>query len=235
MKRFYKALAVQAVLIATTLSGCATATAGIPNTPPQSSHMKTGSEVVPPFGYIGFCMRSPGECQKAPIKSLSDLMPDANFHQMDVLNQFADHQPSVDLSSGKRWFELNRVNDFVNSSVWPLKDSAQYGRLEWWAYPTAKGGDCEDYALLKRKLLIGRGWPIGSLTLAVAKLWDGTGHAVLIVVTQQGEYVLDNQRGEILPWHAAPYAWIQRQSSHDPQKWVNLDPAREPQATGSVQ
>lgn len=217
------------------LNGCATAAASLPKAPPQSSHMQTGRDVVAPFGFIGFCIRSPRECKKGPTQSLSDLLPDANFHQMAVLNNFVERQPSVDISSGKLWFELNRVNDFVNSSVAPLKDTVQYGRLEWWAYPTAKGGDCEDYALLKRKLLNGRGWPISSLSLAVAKQWDGTGHTVLIVVTQQGEYVLDNQRGEILPWHAAPYVWIKRQSSHDPQIWVNLDPARESQATGAAQ
>ena len=59
-----------------------------------------------------------------------------------------------------------RINSDVNASVEYRTDLAQYGKPEHWCLPTAFG-DCEDYALLKRKLLLEQGWPNDKLGLAV--------------------------------------------------------------------
>lgn len=203
------------------LGGCQTTTitGSINGQPSQnrSAAMPVGQEVVPPFGYIGFCLRNPEECQ-----SQASGLQNAAFETALA--------PPVHLSTDK-WLELNHVNDYVNRTVRPVDDLALHNRAEWWSYPTANGGDCEDYALLKRKLLIERGWPANSLLLSVVKQWDGAGHAVLLAVTQQGEYVLDNQSWEVSLWADAPYTWIKRQSRHHPYVWVNLDADRQSQGS----
>jgi hypothetical protein len=38
-------------------------------------------------------------------------------------------------------------------------------------------------------------------------------HAVLLVETDKGEFVLDNLRSAILPWQVTGYRWVQRQNS----------------------
>lgn len=46
-----------------------------------------------------------------------------------------------------------RINRDVNASITYKTDLAQYGTPEHWCLPS-NFGDCEDYALLKRKLLL---------------------------------------------------------------------------------
>lgn len=164
-----------------------------------------GKEIVPPFGYIGFCLRNAKDCQRSQ-----------------------DARDTINLDKTK-WRELNHINDYVNQTIRPADDIALHNRTEWWSYPSKNRGDCEDYALLKRKLLIERGWPANSLLLAIVKQWDGRGHAVLLAVTQQGEYVLDNQHWKIELWQKTSYQWVKRQSKHHPYVWVNLDAARQPE------
>src|SRR5690554_4038015 len=49
------------------------------------------------------------------------------------------------------------VNTQVNRQTTAIDDHVQYGREEHWALPTARGGDCEDFVLLKKKILIKNG------------------------------------------------------------------------------
>jgi predicted transglutaminase-like cysteine proteinase len=48
------------------------------------------------------------------------------------------------------------VNRAVNSEVRQVTDRSQYGREDIWGLPTARGGDCEDFALEKKRRLICR-------------------------------------------------------------------------------
>ena len=73
----------------------------------------------------------------------------------------------------------------------------QFGREEVWAYPTTEG-DCEDFVLLKRRKLINRGWPVGSLLVTVVRQKNGDGHAVLTVLTDRGDLVLDNLNPQVV-------------------------------------
>ena len=50
-----------------------------------------------------------------------------------------------------------RINSDVNASVKYKTDLEQYGVPEFWTV-AGKYGDCEDYALLKRKMLIDAGF-----------------------------------------------------------------------------
>jgi predicted transglutaminase-like cysteine proteinase len=96
-----------------------------------------------------------------------------------------------------------------------------YGVEERWDYPTAVG-DCEDYALLKRKRLNEMGYPLGALLMTVARDSNGGGHAVLTVVTDLGDFILDNIEQKVLLWREAEIYYLKRQSQRDLNVWVSL-------------
>ena len=98
----------------------------------------------------------------------------------------------------ERMAQLQQVNSYVNSAITEVSDMEQYGREDVWRLPTSGKGDCEDFALLKRKMLIERGWPASALSITVGATSQGEAHAVLTVSTSQGQYVLDNLTSAIL-------------------------------------
>ena len=161
--------------------------------------MRVYGPTYPPYGYVRFCQYFAGECKAGPLA-----------------------ESRVTLSP-IRMLELDTVNRQVNKAIEPASDMELYGETERWTIPTAKG-DCEDYALLKRKILIERGWPISALLMTVVRDEKGEGHAVLTARTAQGDYVLDNKTDEIRVWQKTPYTYIMRQSYIDPNVWVSLDP-----------
>jgi len=111
-----------------------------------------------------------------------------------------------------------RINSDVNASVTYKTDLEQYGTPEHWCLPTAFG-DCEDYALLKYKLLLEQGWPNDKLGLCVCYMPDGSGHCVLWVETDKGSFILDNNYN----WPVSPldtnYKW---ESMLCNGKWLKL-------------
>jgi predicted transglutaminase-like cysteine proteinase len=153
-----------------------------------------------PVGFISFCTRHPIDC-------------------------IADKEPRRIVLTSRSLAELDRVNRLVNTRVQPVTDLALYGKAEYWAYPVDKG-DCEDYVLLKRKMLIDAGWPASSLLVTVVRDQADEGHAVLTVVSDRGDYILDNQRDGVLPWRATAYDYIKRQSQTDPKAWVFVGTAK---------
>ena len=163
----------------------------------SSTPMNLGGITAPPFGFIEFCDRMPYDCRPA-----------------------SGTRRPVSLTA-TRWRQLNQVNESVNESVTPLTDQDLYQQREYWTYPSV-AGDCEDFVLLKRKRLFELGWPASALLISVAYDRDGAAHAVLVVATSQGDYVLDNQNAAILPWRQTPYVWSTRQSTQDPLRWVSL-------------
>jgi hypothetical protein len=50
-----------------------------------------------------------------------------------------------------------------------------------WSYPDDGYGDCEDYVLLKRRMLTQSGWPREALLVTVVRNEKDEGHAVLTV------------------------------------------------------
>ena len=128
--------------------------------------------------------------------------------------------------NGKSWKDLVRINKFVNDSVKPMTDQDHWGSVEKWSYPDDGYGDCEDYVLLKRKMLAQAGWPLEALLITVVREKSGDGHAVLTVKTDKGEFILDNQNPEILLWSETNYRFVKRQSQTDPNRWVSLGDPR---------
>ena len=82
--------------------------------------------------------------------------------------------------------------------------------------------------LLKRRMLIQAGWPREALLITVVRDKKGDGHAVLTVKTDKGEFILDNQEAEVLPWTETGYRFVKRQSQTDPNVWVSLGEPRAP-------
>lgn len=151
-----------------------------------------------PVGHLDFCRSRPGECQ-------------AN----------ANVQDAVTLTDAN-WQQLVAVNAHFNQTIIPVTDQELYQVEEFWTYPTSGYGDCEDFALAKRQALLEAGWPASTLLIAVVRQSDGSGHAVLMVRTDRGDLVLDNQESAILLWNETPYQYLKRQSQAHSGQWVDM-------------
>ena len=123
---------------------------------------------------------------------------------------------------------VKRANAYVNRVLISETDLRKRRVNDYWEAPNLDGrptGDCEDFALAKRRLLIQNGIPAAALSLAVVKTRQGEDHAVLVLSTQQGDLVLDSLAYDVKPWQKAGYTWISRQGPDDNLSWVSLAPA----------
>ncbi|PVM91542.1 cysteine protease [Caulobacter radicis] len=120
---------------------------------------------------------------------------------------------------------LNDINRRVNREVQKADDFDLYGMIEYWSLPRVIDGkmygDCEDYALEKRRRLIEAGVPAAALSMAVAVTARGESHAVLVVAMEQGDWVLDNLTPWATPWSELNYRWIERQAPGSA-AWVTI-------------
>ena len=164
----------------------------------RMAYVAVGEATRPPIGWIQFCEERPWECKAEATEPRDVQLTKAAFK------------------------ELERVNRYVNDHVKPMTDLEHYGVIEKWTYPEDGYGDCEDYVLLKRRMLMQLGWPRGALLITVVRDKKGDGHAVLTVRSDKGEFILDNQEAEILPWSDTGYRYVKRQSQSDPNVWVSL-------------
>jgi predicted transglutaminase-like cysteine proteinase len=160
--------------------------------------MPVGGQTTQPIGHYEFCGRYPAECT-------GQVSVDQRVRLTEVL-----------------WSQLVSVNALVTATIEPATDLVVWGREEWWEYPTTTG-DCEDMVLLKRRDLIGMGWPAGALLITVARLSNGEGHAVLTVLTDRGDLILDNLDPRIAVWSATSYQFVKRQSEYDTRRWVAIN------------
>jgi predicted transglutaminase-like cysteine proteinase len=172
-------------------------------------YIATGEVTRPPIGWVDFCAEHTFECKVAPSA------------------------PRDVVLTNKTWTDLVRINKWVNENVKPMTDMDHWGVVEKWSYPDDGYGDCEDYALLKRRMLSEAGWPREALLMTVVRERNGDGHAVLTVKTDKGEFILDNQEEKILLWSETSYRYVKRQSQSDPNRWVSLGDPRPTVATAS--
>jgi predicted transglutaminase-like cysteine proteinase len=172
--------------------------AGPANAEEESIHASIGTSVRSPMGWVQFCRDHSAEC------STTKTMPRAI-----VMTQEA-------------WNDLLRVNRQVNEKIKPITDMDHWGTIEKWSYPTDGYGDCEEYVLQKRKILMSAGWPRESLLITVVHDKNDEGHAVLTVVSDKGDFILDNESSQILRWDATGYRYVKRQSQSDSNEWVAL-------------
>ncbi len=130
------------------------------------------------------------------------------------------------------WQKIVAVNVEVNAAIRPVTDEDHWGVPDVWSYPTDGQGDCEDYQLLKRKLLVEAGLPRRALRMTVVIDERGDGHAVLMVRTDRGDFILDNKHQSVLPWHQTGYVYIKREGQ-DGRAWASLGGAVSPVTTAN--
>jgi predicted transglutaminase-like cysteine proteinase len=89
-----------------------------------------------------------------------------------------------------------KVNNYVNKTRY-ITDSKNWGKSDYWATPAEfiqRGGDCEDFAIAKYTALRALGVPEERLRIAIVQdTYKNIPHAVLIVYTEDGAVILDNQ------------------------------------------
>ena len=169
-----------------------------------------GDTTRAPIGWVEFCSSNPNECPPGPS------------------------QPRDIVLTETAWQDLLKVNRWVNETVKPMTDMEHWGVIEKWSIPTDGYGDCEDYVLMKRKMLIDAGWPRAALLVTVVRDLKGDGHAVLTVKTDKGEFILDNQNQSVVAWTEAGYRFVKRQSQTDPNIWVSIGDYHSPTAVVAV-
>ncbi|MHB2266370.1 transglutaminase-like cysteine peptidase [Aliihoeflea sp. PC F10.4] len=159
--------------------------------------MITGGLTSQPIGHYEFCKRKPAECS---VRS-RDINPLPMSEELLA--------------------RLERLTVKINRAVKPKSDLELYGVDEYWTYPV-DAGDCEDYALAKRRILLTEGVSTSNLLLTVLKRPNGEGHAVLTVRTNSGDVILDNLTDAILNWDETQYLYLKRQSTTHSGRWVTI-------------
>ena len=161
------------------------------------SHMRVKGLTSQPIGHYNYCKQFPSDCR---IKAGNTAPPKL---------------------TRERWKQMVQVNGYSNDTVRPVTDMELYQTEELWAYPT-NYGDCEDYVLMKRHMLMQKGWPANALLITVVRQPNGEGHAVLTVRTDRADYILDNMNSKILPWNETRYTYLKRQATEYSGHWASI-------------
>jgi predicted transglutaminase-like cysteine proteinase len=169
--------------------------------PPPSGSVPTGNHPIAPVpGWFRFCQQRPDECVVNPA------------------------EPATITLTSQAWETLTRVNRQVNAAIRPMTDREHWGVEDIWGLADDGYGDCEDYQLVKRKRLVATGFPRRALRMTAVIDGDGEPHAVLMVRTDRGDFILDNKRNSILPWRRTGYVYLQREGGTGA-AWVALSGA----------
>lgn len=159
-----------------------------------SGHIQSTRSIDAPAGFQGVCDRYAWACARA--STASQTMDDAALLRL-----------------------ARKVNGQINRRVREVSDLQQYRVAEHWALPTAHGGDCEDFALLKKRELIRHGVSPDRLLIATVLTAKREAHAVLILRTAAGDVVLDNLTNKIKPWAKTGYGFLRMQDPRAPARW----------------
>ena len=203
--------AVQIVGFVSTLGAAVGAAEGrdvVAALPGASTPAAPTGDARPVQGWVAFCERQPAECA------------------LDL------SEPETITLTRRLWQRILTVNADVNNALRPVTDEAHHGILDRWDLAEDGAGDCEDYQLLKRKLLVDAGLPRRALRMSVVLDEKGEGHAVLMVRTDRGDFILDNKVPAVLPWHRTGYVFVKREGQDGP-NWTSLGGAMSPAVTAN--
>jgi predicted transglutaminase-like cysteine proteinase len=160
----------------------------------ESPHMILGENALSPVAFTDFCLRKPARC--APSREIRHITLDEhNLQQLDA------------------------VNRNVNQSIAPSSRPVDLGTP--WQDDT-QVGNCVEFALTKRAQLLDLQLPSSALLLGLTIVPSGEAHLVLVVVTDQGDFVLDNLTDTIVRWDKIKYRWVNRSSPRNPQFWQTI-------------
>jgi predicted transglutaminase-like cysteine proteinase len=160
-----------------------------------SPFLRTGENALAPMAFTVFCLKYPADCEPKGITN----------ERAELTSEHVQ--------------ELAAVNALINRSIKPEPNLGGLPTEQWLVYPPS--GECHDYAVTKRHELLSRAWP-GSLLIAVVRVPSGEGHAVLVVPTDRGDFVLDNLRNGIVRWDVLPYRWLKIMSPENPKFWRRI-------------
>src|SRR5215207_3372026 len=205
-RRIGVAAAVYVALLLT--FGAPTYAQTLASLPAPSQTLTPAGGARPVAAWTSFCERYPAECA------------------VDV------SEPALLTLTPEIWRMIVSVNRGVNKRIKPMTDLKHWGVIDKWDFPDDGLGDCEDYQLLKRKLLVEHGLPRRALRMTVVIDEQGEGHAVLMVRTDRGDFILDNKRMSVLPWKDTGYVFVKREG-HDSLAWVSLNGVTSPTATAN--
>lgn len=161
----------------------------------QAAYMSTRGYAFPPPGFLSFCSAEPEICSTEGVPQFAMLTED-------------------------RRAELERINRGINHRIRERPDSPSGVAADDWRVPQSVG-DCEDFAIAKKKALLDSGWPASSLLLTVGWLGD-EGHTVLTVRTSEGDLILDNRTDAIQTWSETPYRYFARQAPGVGDQWMRI-------------
>jgi predicted transglutaminase-like cysteine proteinase len=197
-------------LMAAVLVGTAERSSGqtLAALPGSSLPATAAGEARPILGWLKFCERHARECEVDTTEAASIAL------------------------TSRLWQTIVSVNRRVNTTITPMTDQAHWGMPDSWDLPTDGSGDCEDYQLLKRKLLAEAGVPRRAMRMTVVVDERREGHAVLMVRTDRGDFILDNKTSAVLPWHETGYVFVKREGQDGP-AWVSLGGAMSPVVTAN--
>lgn len=149
--------------------------------------LPVASIIEAPSQYRDYCTRCPAQCELSGPPLLALAPP--------------------------TWQIVVEVNRAVNAEIAFVPDPEEFGFEDYWTLPQEGWGDCEDFALEKRRRLAEAGLPAAAMRLAVVQhrllLFS---HAVLTVDTDRGGIVLDDRHDEILCWNDAPFNYEMREN-----------------------
>ncbi|MGO4389577.1 transglutaminase-like cysteine peptidase [Microvirga sp. 2YAF29] len=177
----------------------------LPRVTPPVTQMGAARPII---GWVRFCEQKPAECA------------------VDT------SEPAKINLSAKDWKTLNQVNQQVNAAIEAKTDKDHWGVDDVWGFAEDGYGDCEDYQLVKRKHLVEAGFPRRALRMTVVIDEEGAGHAVMMVRTNRGDFILDNKKNAILPWHKTGYTYIKREGDQG-STWASLGGLTSPTMTAN--
>ncbi len=203
----FKTLAVAAALGHSTIGTvhAQTTTASIPST---SSPVVASGDARAPYAWVEFCKRYQAECK------VDTREPDR-----------------IELTA-KTWKLLVSTNVKTNKDIEPITDMDHWGVVDRWDMAEDGKGDCEEYVNVKKRRLVEAGIPRRALLTTVVIDDENAGHAVLMVRTDRGDFILDNKRNAVLTWQQTGYVYVKRESQ-DKVAWTSLGGVAGPTATAS--
>jgi predicted transglutaminase-like cysteine proteinase len=185
--RSFMGTALALLLIAGGASA-AQAQQGAVGIPVASAPANASGDARAPYAWSDLCRRSPAECR------------------VDV------NEPERAEMTPKLWKAMTTLNARINREVEAITDEDHWGVVDRWDLPEDGKGDCEDFALLKRKRLAEIGVPRRAMLMTVVIDEENAGHAVLMIRTDRGDFILDNKRNAVLPWSQTGYVYVKRES-----------------------
>ena len=176
---------------------------------PQAGQVtEKGGTAKPILAWVKFCDQFAAECAVDPA------------------------EPTTVQLTPQVWNTIVSVNRNVNRRIKPVTDKVHWGLVDHWEFPHDGMGDCEDFQLLKRKLLVERGLPRRVLRMTVVIDEIGEGHAVLMVRTDRGDFILDNKIQAVVPWNQTGYVFVKREGQNGA-AWVALGNLASPTTTAN--